>query len=135
MLCHHGPEILVNIGFDDKWRITLTLPPIPDAPSLRALIDTGARESCIDRALAERLALPQVDRRFVRSVAGLVEVDYFRAQVHIPSLHFALSGPFAALPLVQIGFKFEALLGRTFLEYVRVEYDGPTGTCDILRDA
>jgi hypothetical protein len=60
-------------------------------------------------------------------------VDYFLAQIYVPALRLAIGGPFGALPLAASGLKFEALLGRSFLQYVKVEYDGTAGKCDIVR--
>jgi predicted aspartyl protease len=131
LLIHHGPEILVNIGFDETWNHKSNLPPKPGASQLKALIDTGARESCIDDALARRLTLPHIDRRSVCSVKGTFEVDYHRAQIHVPALRFTLRGLFAVLPLIDSGFKFHALLGRSFLSNIRMEYDGKTGKVEL----
>lgn len=94
-LIHYGPEVSIDIGFDEKWRAASGTRPRADVSMRKALVDTGARETCIDSALARQLNLPHVDRRVVHSVAGAVEVDYFRAQIYVPSLRLALSGPFA----------------------------------------
>lgn len=127
LLIHHGPEITVNIGFDPDWKPDRNAPPEPGVRQVRALIDTGARQSCVDSALAIRLGLPHFDRRPVSSVNGKVMVDFHVAQVHVPRLRFTQRGPFAAVPLIASGFKFEALLGRSFLSYVKMSYDGTTG--------
>ena len=132
LLFHHGPEILVNLGFDEQWTRTAEVAPKAGAAQLKALVDTGARESCIDVGFAKRLVLPHVDRRTVSSVSGKSEVDYYRAQIHIPQLKFTITGLFAALPLLASGFSFPVLLGRSFLKYVRMEYDGVTGKVEIL---
>ena len=133
LLIYYGVEVTVNVGLDEHWRRTSTQPPkLPISP-LKALVDTGARQCYIDLALAERLSLPLVDRRPGTSVIGSTMVDYFLAQIYVPSLRFAISGPFGALPLIASGLKFDALLGRSFLQYVRLEYDGVTGTCEIVR--
>lgn len=132
LLVHHGPAIKVNIGFDPHWRPTLNAAPTPGASSLRALIDTGARQSCVDSDLAIKLGLPHFDRKPVSSVAGIVMVNFHLAQVHVPSLRFTQRGPFAAVPLIASGFKYEALLGRSFLSYVRFMYDGPLGDAEMM---
>lgn len=134
LLIYHGPEILVDIGFDEKWTRTTNAPPRPGAAQIKALVDTGAEESCIDDTLAKRLVLPHVDRRLVSSVNGKFEVDYYRAQLCVPALKFTVSGRFAALPLLASGLKFQVLVGRSFLSHVRMEYDGQTGKVKILRE-
>jgi hypothetical protein len=133
LLIHYGPEVIVNIGLDPGWRRTSGSPPkLPISP-LKALVDTGARECYIDLALATELALPHVDRRPGTSVFGTREVDYFRAQIYVPTLKLAIGGPFGALPLIASKLNFSALLGRSFLQYVCVEWNGITGACDIIR--
>jgi predicted aspartyl protease len=119
LLIHHGPAINVSIGFDPNWDPKLNAAPAAGASSLRALIDTGARQSCIDSELALKLSLPHFDRKPVSSVGGIVMVNFHLAQVHVPSLKFTQRGPFAAVPLIASGFKYEALLGRSFLSYVK----------------
>lgn len=131
LLIHYGPTIAVHIGFDPIWKSHVNAPPALSSPKLRALIDTGARESCVDSELAMKLGLPHFDRRPVSSVSGKVVVDFHVAQVHVPSLRFTQSGPFAAVPLIASGFKFEALLGRSFLSYVQMTYDGVAGSVTV----
>jgi len=127
LLVHYGPEIWVDIGFDPNYKPDQNAPPIPKISKVHALIDTGARESCIDSELAAELSLPAFDRRTVSGVNGPFEVDFHLAQVHVPSLRFTLQGAFAGVPLVASGFKYKALVGRSFLSYVKMEYDGRTG--------
>jgi len=127
LLVHHGPEIQVNIGFDLNYKPEQNAPPVAKVAGVRALIDTGARESCIDSALAQRIKLPHFDRRIVSGVTGPVEVDFYLAQIHVPMLRFTQRGFFAGVPLIASGFQHEALVGRSFLSYVSMEYDGPRG--------
>lgn len=127
LLIHYGPEIWVDIGFDPKFKPDRNVPPIPKISKVHALVDSGARQSCIDSALASELGLPIFDRRTVSGVNGTLEVDFHLAQVHVPSLKFTLQGAFAGVPLIASGFRHKALLGRSFLSYVTMEYDGRTG--------
>ena len=127
LLIHYGPQIWVDIGFDPNYKPDKNIPPIPKISRVLALVDTGAKESCIDSALALDLGLPVFDRRTVSGVNGTLEVDFHLAQVHVPSLRFTLQGAFAGVPLAASGFKQKALVGRSFLSYVKMEYDGPTG--------
>jgi hypothetical protein len=60
----------------------------------RALVDTGATESCIDSMLATQLGLPVADKRMVAGIHGSQEVSFHLAQIHIPywrprSIHIA----------------------------------------------
>ena len=132
LLVHYGPEIRVHVGYDHAWQPQSNAAPIAGTMDLLALIDTGARQSCIDSALAARLELPHFDRRPVSTCNGKVLVDFYLAQVHVPALRFTQRGPFAGVPLVASGFKNQVLLGRTFLSYLRMEYDGPSGQVVLL---
>src|SRR4051812_19731445 len=99
LLEYHGPNIEVHIGLDPTWTKDeeRRRAPKPDRSNLKALIDTGAQESCIDGALANELGLPVVNQRKVGGV-GLLIVDVHNAQVHIPMLRHTIHGPFAAIP-------------------------------------
>lgn len=99
LLVHYGPEILVDIGFDQDYRRDTNRPPKRQLDSVQALIDTGARESCIDSALAAELQLPIFDRRPISGVLGSHEVGFHLAQIHVPALKFTLYGRFAGVPL------------------------------------
>jgi len=134
LLAYHGPVIKVDVGFDQKYRPSEGKPPRHQRKGLEALIDTGAGESCIDSDLARELALPTFDRQSVSGVSGRIEVDYHLAQVHIPSLRFVLRGRFAGVPLLSSGLTHPIVLGRSFLKYVRMIYDGPTGDVELIRD-
>lgn len=72
-LVHFGPTPAVQIGFDEDFRPgrKVNLPEI----EYRALIDTGAFESCIDSSLATALRLPVVDRREVSGALGKGQVN------------------------------------------------------------
>lgn len=59
----HGPTADVAVG----WIIENEEDDVPDVEPVKALIDTGASESCIDENLAIKLRLPVVD---VMSIAG-----------------------------------------------------------------
>ena len=129
LLAAHGHTILVDVGFDPTFATTAPLRiPVPGMRGLRALIDTGAAESCIDSMLASQLNLPIVDRRAISGVHGSQEVNMHLAQVHFPSLNFTLYGAFAGVHLGAGGKVHMALIGRTFLQHCTMVYEGRTGT-------
>ena len=134
LLWYHGPAIKVDLGFDPKYGPSNENLPKPQITGIEALVDTGARESCIDSTLAQELALPVFDRRTVSGVNGLLEVDFHMAQIHVPSLKFILRGRFAGVPLVSSGFQQRVVVGRSFLSYFKMEYDGPLGDVKLMRD-
>src|ERR1035438_6697477 len=87
MLCAYGPTILVNIGFDSAYKVGKPGPlPVAGITGIRALVDSGATESCIDSVLAAQLNLPIIDKRTVGGIGGSQQVNVHLAQVHIPSL-------------------------------------------------
>jgi hypothetical protein len=127
LLVHYGPEIGVVVGFDPSYRQNTSSPPnLVLSAKVAALLDTGARESCIDLAIAEKMTLPVIDRRPVSAAGGVGEADFHLAQIHVPKLRFTITGRFAALPLARSGFRHEVILGRSFLDHFRLTYDGPT---------
>jgi hypothetical protein len=121
-LVDHGPTIYVQIGCDP----TFVEGGTPDLPQELhpALVDTGAWECAIDVGLAKLLGLQVIDRRPLGGIHGERPVDVVIAQIHLPRLSFTMFGPCCA---VEIGTPHRALLGRTFLQYFQVAYDGMTG--------
>lgn len=131
LLVVYGPTLLVNIGFDPSYKPKQQVPPVAGIVGLRALVDTGATESCIDSLLATTLGLPIVDRRQVCGSSGEHEVNMYLAQVHVPSLQYTIYGAFAGVHLQAGGQPHVALLGRTFLRAFTMTYEGLTGTVTI----
>jgi predicted aspartyl protease len=134
LLIHYGPELGVLIGFDPDYKQDSRAAPKLKGSSFAALVDTGARESCIDSKLANELGLPVFDRRPVAGASGIREVDFHLAQIHVPKLKFTIMGRLAGLPLTESGFRQRAILGRSFLSYLRLNYDGPTGDVSLAID-
>ena len=131
LLVQFGPTLSVNVGFDPMFRPETDVPPAPGIDQIRALVDTGATESCIDSLLAAQLKLPVVDRRVVSGVHGSEEVQVHLAQVLVPLLQCTIYGMFAGVHLQAGGQPHHVLLGRTFLKAFRMVYEGDTGTVTI----
>ncbi len=127
LLVTHGPTLNVNIGFDVNWVPRSKTMPIPGLAGINALVDTGASESCIDNLLATQLNLPTIDRRTIAGAGGKHIVNVYLAQIHVPSLNFTIYGPFAGVNLKAGGQVHSALIGRTFLQYFTMIYEGRTG--------
>jgi hypothetical protein len=129
LLVSYGPTLLVNIGFDPNFRVVVPMQiPISGITGVRALVDTGAAESCIDSLLASQLNLPIVDRRPIAGVHGSQEANMHLAQVYVPSLNFTIYGAFAGVHLTAGGQFHRALIGRTFLRSFTMVYEGRIGT-------
>jgi predicted aspartyl protease len=123
---------MVDIGFDPNFNPQNQIQiPVPGIRGVRALVDTGATESCIDSRLAAQLNLPIVDRRGIGGVGGAHVVNIHLAQVHVPSLGKTVVGAFAAVHLAAGGQAHHALIGRTFLQHFTMIYEGRTGTVTI----
>lgn len=134
LLIFRGPTLFVNIGFDSSWKIDAArgVPPIPGITEIKALVDTGATECCIDDLLAVRLNLPIIDNRPVSGSAGQHMANMYLAQIYIPSLNYTVYGAFAGVHLTTGGQIHEALMGRTFLQSFTMTYEGKTGTVKLV---
>ena len=134
-------------GRDTPWR---KLPPggvieidatVNGAP-IRAVVDSGAQFSAIDRGLAERLALPRTVAAPILAygVSGgpmlthTVRLDLATPGLTAPNLR-AAALDLAAVAQVT-GRDFHLLIGRDVLRHVVVEADFPMGRVRFLaRDA
>jgi gag-polyprotein putative aspartyl protease len=126
LLIELGPTLKVDVGFDPDYSPqTPRRTPILPVSGIWALIDTGASISCIDRALAAHLNMPQIDRKTFLGISGPVDVDMHLAHIHVPTLSFTLYGSFAAMDLA--GGHHHVLLGRDFLRNFTMTYDGHSG--------
>lgn len=129
LLVAFGPTILVDIGFDNTWNInTSSTPPVPSISDIKALVDTGATESCIDDLLAVQLNLPIIDKRPLAGIGGQQEANIYLAQIHVSALQYTIYGTFAGVHLTAGGQIHQALIGRTFLNVFTMIYEGKTGT-------
>ena len=100
-----------------------------------ALIDTGARISCIDSALAQRLNLPIIGP----PIHGIAASGHFKADpvlglIHLPELETLAYGQFLTLPLVEDEQRYHALIGRDILRRGKFTYDGIAGAWSIEFD-
>jgi len=130
-----GPTLLVNIGFDPHFNPQIAkAPPVPSVIGVHALVDTGATESCIDALLAAQLNLPIVDQRQVSGIGGQHVVNMHMAQVFAPYLNFWQYGLFAGVNLAAGGQQHRALIGRTFLRFFTMIYEGRNGTVTITNE-
>jgi predicted aspartyl protease len=130
LLVAWGPTLIVNVGFDPDFKGPPRI-PVPGISDIRALVDTGATECCIDSLLASQLGLPVVDRRSISGVGGRHVVNVHLAQVFVSSLNFIMYGMFAAVDLAAGGQAHRVLMGRTFLRAFTMTYEGRTGTVTI----
>ncbi len=83
--------------------------------------------SSIDDRLAKSLRLPLVNTGTVTGVGGNTPVNIYLAQIFIPDLQFTIYGQFAGVLLSQGDQPHQALIGRDFLQYCTMRYDGLSG--------
>lgn len=129
----HGPTILVDIGFDPAFHPSNNAAPVAAITNMPALVDTGASQTYIDTAVATALGLPIVDKETLSGSAGSHTVDVYLAQIHVPSLGLTIWGRVAGVNLIAGGQTHAALIGRTFLQYLVMHYDGPTGRVTLTK--
>jgi predicted aspartyl protease len=133
LLARTGPTLLVDIGFDKTWNLQSGGTPSPGVTGVKALVDTGASESCIDQILAANLGLPIVDRRPISGSHGAHDTNMYLAQIHVPGVNFTIFGVFAGVDLKDGGQVHEALIGRTFLQRFHMTYNGNSGSVVLKR--
>ncbi len=122
-LIENGPTADVMVG----WLVENEEDNAPDAIPAKALIDTGASQSCIDEDLAVQLQLPVVDIISISGVGGAQDHNVYAAEVNITALSFKQFGRFAGVHLSAGGQSHQVLLGRTFLQPMIMVYDGRRG--------
>ncbi len=135
-LARIGPTLKVDIGFDPAYdaKRPRRLADL-SAQGVLALIDTGASGCCIDRDLAETLALPVFDRQICLGISGPMEVNMYLAQIRAPGLMFTLHGAFAGVELAGDEPHRPVLIGRNFLRHFVMIYDGTTGEVGLVDPA
>lgn len=123
-----GPTLQSQIGFDLDYQPETGNPPnLPDK-KYHALVDTGAAISCIDNSVASALRLPVIDEGMISGVSGRNKVNIYLAQIYIPVFNFTQYGSFHGVDLHAGGQLHSALLGRSFLRYMKMEYKGDTSS-------
>ena len=70
----------------------------------------------------------------ITGVHGPGFVDVYGAQMLVPDLGVSFSGRFPAADLSAGGQHHRALLGRDFLRYYTMTYDGRTGAVRLVGD-
>lgn len=128
-----GPTLFVRMGFDDQFRHASGSVPALPLTLHRALVDTGATNSCIDASLAASLGLPVVDRGAVAGIGGPMQVNVHLAQIYLPDFEMTFYGMLDGVHLKAGGQNVDALLGQDLLRHFVMVYDGRTGSVTIKR--
>lgn len=154
LLANLGPTVLIDVGFDPAIIAQMGAasaaqpgaapglpppapitsspqmpPPTPLASKMQnvpALIDTGAKLSCIDDALAQQLQLPLINQAQSGGVLGVGLLNVYLAYIAIPGLGAVQAGEFTGA--IMTGQARKALIGRTLLQNMLLIYDGRSGS-------
>ena len=99
---------------------------------IRALLDTGASSTCIDRDLAAALDLPVVGKAGIGGALSHQDVNVYRARIDIPGVDF--SGT-VDMPAIARPGRDRMLLGRDILRGLVFTWNGPAGTVTVQHTA
>ena len=104
--------------------------PIPH----RMMVDTGAEITVVEDAVPKFLNLEPIRFQAIAGVTGDLDCPIYRLEIRIRSNHHDdghiqfSADVFAIPPVAELARPHVGLLGRDFLQFVRFEYDGPSGT-------
>ena len=131
LLVAYGPTLGVQVGFDGRFAPGRGMrPELPPDP-YQALVDTGAAATCIDSELAARLGLPVVNQQKVGSPLGAGSLYTHLAQLILPGIDAPFYGEFLGAHLAAGRQPYSILIGRDFLQYFIMSYNGVTGAVTI----
>jgi predicted aspartyl protease len=92
-----------------------------------ALIDTGASHIFIDASIAGSLGLRERNPKEISTVRGDIGGVGYSALLVVPDLSFREHLEVIAIKGSEKRMNYEIVLGCTFLERFRFEFDGPNG--------
>ncbi len=118
VIVHREPKAAVEEG-------------VPEFVEHRAMIDTGASDTCIDYRIARALKLRQIDQRTIGTVGGPIEVGVFLGLLEIPQLGFKRLDRLFAPKIERINYN--VLIGRSVLREFLFTYDGPANLSHFAR--
>lgn len=126
-LLERGPILEVVIGYKGEQ--------LDPSNSFYALIDTGADNPVIGKNFASSLGLPVIRECAVTGATGIEDATIYLGQIYVPSLEVGIYQEIIALDLqITRSQDYQALLGRTFLQYFKMEYDGVTGAVTLRKN-
>ncbi|HEX9005441.1 MAG TPA: hypothetical protein VGB07_36375 [Blastocatellia bacterium] len=129
LMLNQGPrfQVLISVAQSVADQLVAKGQPIPAPISGWGLIDTGASNTCVDEAVAQKLQLPVIDvvQMTTPSHASVQQNVYpivleflgFNVRLDVPR---AMGATLANQGLV-------ALIGRDFLQHCTLFYNGITG--------
>ena len=98
------------------------------------MVDTGAEITIVEDTVPKYLNLLPIRFQAIAGVTGDLDCPVYRLEIIIRSNHHGAAGQIefsadivAVPPVAELARPHVGLLGRDFLQYVRFEYDGPSG--------
>ena len=122
-LRQEGPGLLVEVRHPRSIH-----EPDPETFTFLGLIDTGSSHCCVDHSIVESLALQYAGEAEFGGVEGNFTADRYVAHLRFPQLNTTYQMTVAAMQAMVDGIGRPVLLGRDFLQFYRLLYDGPTGS-------
>jgi hypothetical protein len=109
---------------------------------IKMLVDTGASKTVVDRGIAESLGLEPIRFEPMIGISHVPEeCPIFFLSVAIGfadgprTTSMTFTSEMVGMSTPPTPRPFNGLLGRDFLQFVRLAYDGPAGHCDIVANA
>lgn len=108
--------------------------PVPQPVVGRALVDTGATHTCIDKQVAKRLGLPPLSSRDVLTASGITRQPVYFVMLTIATDPAQKIDPLPVLgaDLAAAAHGLIALIGRDLLARMALLYLGPAGEWALL---
>jgi hypothetical protein len=107
------------------------------------MVDTGAEITIVEDAVPKFLNLQPIRFQAIAGVTGDLDCPVYRLEIIIRSndsgddrgiagqIEFS-ADVIAVPPVAEVARPHVGLLGRDFLQFVRFEYDGPSGTYRLI---
>ncbi len=120
-LRQEGPALLVEVRHPRSIR-----DPDPETLTFLGLIDTGSSHCCVDRTIVQSLGLQYAGQAAFGGVEGNFTAGRYVAHLRFPQLNATYQMTVAAMQAMVDGIGRPVLLGRDFLQFCRLVYNGPT---------
>jgi hypothetical protein len=129
-ISEHGPVITVAVGPSPLQAVAARAaglsPPLPELA--QALIDTGAKVSCIDARIARVLDLRTTGTARMWTAGAIVTRAVYDIEISFTSPRvFRVPKIIRAMDADLWTYGIQLLIGRDVLTYCRFTYNGPSG--------
>jgi hypothetical protein len=137
-----GPLVKVTLGpHPDDAKATAAAGGTPKTMDHYLMVDTGAQSTVVENVVAQALGLIPIRYVQVMGVSGKAEdCPLYRMSVTISMVEDGTGGQGQAFFVANVAgvasppkpLTHTGLLGRDFLQYVRLLYDGPKGEFELV---